>query len=213
MHLSELNNTQDNSKYSTLGEKILSDTGDEIRKFFDVEYSELQLKILDIMCGNGTSSSFVYDKIQNKISKWIMTDLFDWKKETLPEIFEFKQLNSVASVEEFGCDSNVLLLISPPPASYYDKIEANVGFGDFFACKDFIEQTFKNHNSDSNSKFIIFVGELGASDGTEGMYKYLTENDCLTLVHRKMLSQRRDMFGGACEKELFIFEIKSSYTE
>jgi len=59
-----------------------------------------------------------------------------------------------------------------------------------------------------NTKYIIFIGELGASDGSEGMYKYLTLHPRLKTVVREILSNGNGLIGGPIIKEVFVFEIK-----
>jgi hypothetical protein len=109
-------------------------------------------------------------------------------------------LNSVDAVEKFGANSNVLLMISPPPSI---TEEYKCGYGDYYVCYDFILQTKKQ----KQEKFIIFIGELGESDGSTGMYKYMIENPDLKLLVREVLLLRKYIFGGNCEEELFIFQI------
>ncbi len=82
------------------------------------------------------------------------------------------------------------------------------GFGDYYACHDFILQTL-SQSAIPQQKFIIFVGELGASYGTEGMYKYMLDHPNLNLILRHIILFTKDVFGGNCEKELFIFEIRA----
>jgi hypothetical protein len=195
----QFNIQQQHPQYVTSNVNTLIEAGEHIKKFFE-KIPKFEIKILEIMCGNGCASNWVYFSMKSlNISKWIMTDLFDWNKKELTHPFEFEQLNSVDAVEKFGGDSNVLLMISPPPTTETDRC----GFGDYYACYDFILQTKKQNKT----KFIIFVGELGASDGSTGMYKYMIENPDLKLLVREMLLLRKDIFGGNCEKELFIFEI------
>jgi hypothetical protein len=86
-------------------------------------------------------------------------------------------------------------MISPPPVTE----DAANGYGDYFAVKKWLELPISN-------KYIIFVGELGASDGSTGMYKYMLNHPKLKLVVRSMIYLGKDIFDGKCEKELFIFE-------
>lgn len=193
------NISQQTTKSSTLGKETLLTAGKLISKFF-LPFEEKELKILEIMCGNGIGTSILYSQMNSlKISKWIMTDLFNWNLKELSHPFEFDELNSVEAVDKYGADSNILLLVSPPPAPCNDMC----GFGDYYACHDFISQTL----SQSVQKFIIFIGELGASDGTEGMYKYMLDHQNLNLIFRHIIFSTNDIFGENCEKELFIFEI------
>jgi len=87
-------------------------------------------------------------------------------------------------------------LISPVPSSD--------GYADYFACKDFIDQT-----REGEKKYIIFVGELGAGDGTQGMYTYLMNNPFLiTKVKQEILNEETGRF--KVIKEVFIFLINKN---
>lgn len=198
-----LNYSQSVKDYSTLQKTTLSFAGNEIKNFFADNYPELRLKILDIMCGNCVASNVIFNEIQNLTESWIATDIFDWNKNQLPELFNFFQMDTIDSVENFGSQSNVLLLVSPPPFSF-DETEECFGYADYFACKDFISQTLKNCDE---PKFIIFIGEMGASDGSEGMYRFMNENENLSLLNRIILQSSKDIFGENCNKELFIYKI------
>jgi hypothetical protein len=57
-----------------------------------------------------------------------------------------------------------------------------------------------------SAKYIIFVGELGASDGSSGMYLYMLHNTIWKLEIRETISDVPDVFGGIIEKEVFIFK-------
>ena len=169
----------------------------------------------------------LYDYIAAVIENWICTDIINHRSSFLdaprfPSEMLFDQLNCVDAVEKYGKTCNVLLLISPPPYTersvlnlyendqmgYSDKLK-DLGYGDYYACKDFIKQTLEN-NTDDVPKRIIFIGELGASDGSSGMYKFLMENNSLKLELRELLNgPNKDIFGGSIFKELFIFKIQS----
>ena len=66
---------------------------------------------------------------------------------------------------------------------------------------------FKDYNFDGNKgKLIIFIGELGSSDGTEGMYNFMLSNTKIKLLEREMLITGYNQFG-IIEKEIYIFVI------
>ena len=92
-------------------------------------------------------------------------------------------------------------MICPPPGSIDTENFVGSCYGDYFACKKFIA-TKKGEN-----KYIIFVGELGASDGSDGMYLYMLTHTRLKLLGRKMIQKGLDNFGGPLEKEVFLFLI------
>ena len=83
-----------------------------------------------------------------------------------------------------------------------------MGCGDYYAISDFIKQFCAD--TDSPSKFIVFVGELGAADGTKGMYRYMMDHPNLILVASLMLSEEHetDMFGHRLEKKVYVFQLK-----
>jgi hypothetical protein len=85
-------------------------------------------------------------------------------------------------------------MISPPPNNYSN-------YADYFAIKEWAKVP--------TAKLFIFIGELGASDGSEGLYDYMIEDNMdWKLDCRKMLYHGYDNMGGDVEKELFIFTKK-----
>jgi hypothetical protein len=169
--------------------------------------------VLEIFAGNCCASLIVHNKLQNllnnnQIPNWICTDVVNYNNlPDLPTNMKFDELHSVDAVAQYGTHSNVLLLISPPPYSPPSNSPNDVdfGYGDYYACYDFIAQTLELETF--VTKYIIIVGELGASDGSAGIYQYLTTHKNLNLVQRNMLDKGKDPFGGPVEKELFVFEI------
>lgn len=86
-------------------------------------------------------------------------------------------------------------MVSPPPVTEKDEF----GYADYFAIKQW--------TNIPSTKYIIIVGELGASDGSAGMYKYMLENEIWALKCReKVLFKIDEIFGGTIEKEVFIFD-------
>jgi hypothetical protein len=168
-----------------------------------------KLKILEVCAGSGIASNIVLPN-----ADIIKTDLFESVSNNVIAC------DSKTAVEKYGNDCNALLLISPPPnvyADYYairtfeelniDKIKNNS------AEEKSTEQTtiteIKSTEEKNTKKYLIYIGELGASDGGDGMYQYLLGDDTKwNLMHRAMLSLGKDGFGGNCEKELFVFELK-----
>lgn len=194
---STLNSSQSDG-VSTLSPEILTCAAKGIAEYWNA-YENSKMKILEVMCGNCCASLIIKEGLLKFIDTWKHTDIVNYSKR--PKELDFSCVNTVDAVRLFGEEANILLLISPPPVSI-EKIKKGMALGDYYAIHDFIEQTKKE-------RFVIFVGELGASDGTEGMYKYLLNNEQLTLEHRRVLSQDVDMFGGPVIKELFIFKIMS----
>lgn len=182
----------------TLSHETVTMAGQYMADFFETKKPE-SLKLLEIMAGNRIGSSILFERA--KIPVWITTDICSY--ETICDL-PFHQLNSVEAVSKFGSDSNILLLLSPPPASCKINTDKRCvsAFADYYACHDFIDQESK-----LTDRYIVFIGELGASDGTSGMYNYLNENENLSLEFRKVIISFTDMFGGPCDKEIFIYRI------
>ena len=105
--------------------------------------------------------------------------------------------------------SNTLLIISPPPSpnvptlKEMKKNEFEFGYADFYACHEFI----KNKKKSNDDNYIIIIGELGASDGTEGIYHYLMENEDLDIIHQNVVSKTSDSIFGAIIKSVYVFKI------
>ena len=154
----------------------------------------INLTILEIMSGNCIASKEFYTRLKHK--HFICTDIIDYssRNKQLP----FAQLNTVDAVAMYGQTANVLLLISPPPCC--GKLKT--GFADYLAYLDFINGTNINQ-----IKFIVVVGELGRSDGTEGTYRFLMRHPNLKLIQYELLSKKPDCIGGFVKKELHIFII------
>ena len=92
-------------------------------------------------------------------------------------------------MKEFEGRFDALMFISPPPNIYVD----------YYAIKEYELQ------KSDNKKIIIYIGELGASDGGKGMYKYMLENSYWKLTHRKEIYVGKDFMGGEVVKEVFVF--------
>ena len=201
-------NQQEKNK-STLSEDTLNKAGLAIGQF--IKDNNLSLSILEVMAGNGVGSKLVFDTITNfdptslsTITSWKATDLQDWSGIVSEQIngqisIEFN-IDSVDTIIKYGSEYNTLLMISPPPAhcDSHNQNETDGGYADYFAIKEWTQL--------ENSKYIIIVGELGASDGSGGMYKYMMTHKVWKLCVRKLLNKTTDIFGGPCEKEIFIFK-------
>ena len=184
----------------TLSELHIALAGHQIASYFEDYKSDL--KILEIMAGNCVASSIIQKILEKYVSSWISTDINSHRNRNTS--VDFLKCNQVEAVRDKGTDSNVLLMISPTPYSYHEHTEdTDMGYGDYYATHDYIEQTKKGEK-----KFIIIIGELGASDGSAGMYGYMMDHPSLELVYRKMIDRHELLlFGGMVEKELFIFAI------
>lgn len=142
-----------------------------------------EFKILEVGAGSGWHTKNIISKFP--FLNIISTDYI------IPEVCYYKvdQYLSHQAVKEFEGQFHALLLISPPPNIYVD----------YYAIKEYELQKTKKR------KIVIYIGELGASDGGRGMYKYMLENPIWKLIHRKVLNESVDPLGGPCIKELFVF--------
>ena len=193
--------------------EILEQAGKVLYKELLDKFELDNSNILEIMSGNGVASDSLfsginanykkftadyvgYDSRHNPIKKpgekgyniktWIMTDIVDYiekdrkfnKTSVTEEIFE--KLNTVDAVKKYGETSNILLLICPNPTCE---------FADYFAIKDFIEQTRER----KEEKYIVLFGNFEESggirmDGSEYLKWYLKkccrfEFGLLTKIH------------------------------
>jgi len=157
--------------------------------------------ILEIGSGNGVATKLMHNKLKGLSINLIATDFFDFHSTS----YEIDVLNSIDAVAKYGNISDILLLLSPIPCSENINEEFNcyVGYYDYYAIRDYIEISTKNN-------YIIFIGELGASDGSTGLYRYLIDHDRLDLLERVMITHDVDPFfdGFFIEKEFFLFQIK-----
>ncbi len=179
---------------SYLSKDILTKAGNLIASYMK-KNQITDLKILEIMAGTGIASKYMKDGLIKNLQEdsnvyWKATELqniSDFVNDDGNIQFEF-ELDSHEAVVKYDKDYDTLLMISPPPGRFY---------GDYFAIKEWTKL--------SNSKYIVFVGELGASDGSEGMYKYMMENPIWKCKFSPMLHEGVDIYGGPIEKQLFIF--------
>ena len=159
--------------------------------------------ILDPLSGNGVASKIIYKQIQEKIPdvKYIASDI-----QNLSEIISSKSLDvefdidCVDSIIKHGDDVNVLLLVCPPPYSYSPTNGEPTGFVDYFAIKKWTEL---------GKKYLIYIGEMGFTDGTSGMYHYMLNHPVWKLDYRKVVIEKEDLFGRLIKKEIFIFKNKN----
>ncbi len=207
------NSHQIDKNNATMTLAVLTSAANELASFLKTEYENslyiYEWDILEVMSGNLVASKCFYDtlmqqNLSNCTIKWLSTDAIRWP--THYSDIPFEQCHAVDAVATYGINSNILLMISPPPykTPIDNELEEDMGYCDYFACCDYIAQT----KVLQKKRFIVFVGELGASDGSEGMYCLLMENVHLDLRRRHMLFTGTDICGGPIEKELFIFEIK-----
>uniref|UniRef100_A0A6C0C8K8 Uncharacterized protein n=1 Tax=viral metagenome TaxID=1070528 RepID=A0A6C0C8K8_9ZZZZ len=151
------------------------------------------LRILEIMAGNCEASKVIQGEIKAKYESWKYTDIGDYAKGC-------EQMDAICAVEKYGKEYNTLLMISPPPGSI-DYLHVHSSYGDYFACKKFIEM------ETGEQRYIIIIGELGGSDASQGMYLYMMKHPSLILEFRCTFLIAKDHQGGPVEKEVFVFSI------
>lgn len=191
-------NAQD-EKSSTLGNKYIHKIGSIIQEHFDIKTTDdSTLVILDPICGNCVASNI----IKTYTSNVKCSDIIDRNKPNTTKC------NTIESIRRFGSDVNTLMLISPVPSGDFTdgNIPCDQGYSDYFAVRDFINMKKES----KNKNYIIFAGELGASDGSKGMYEYMMEHPNLKLELRNDVHCWTDFIGDTIEKELFIFQILTS---
>jgi hypothetical protein len=178
-------------------------------------------KILEVGSGNGCASKLIRDSLKSTfpLTEFIPTDLR--KHEITHGIDVITGIESIEAVKQYGEGKNILLLVSPPPCHLpeLDPLDTEsplLGYMDYFAIDEWSRSSDSNVGDacqrrsklpNNEQRYIIFIGELGASDGSLGMYKYMMENPKWSCRVRKMLRKSPDNCGGMVEKELFIFEL------
>jgi hypothetical protein len=165
------------------------------------KYNISNKTILEIGSGNGIVSKMISNDLKKLNINLIGTDLIDFNS----SCYEIDIINSVDAIIKYGTISDILLLFSPLPccSKFNEESQCYNGYYDYFAIHDYIKISTKNN-------YIIFIGELGAGDGSSGLYLYLLEHEKLELLERVMISKVPDTFTneGFIEKEFFLFQIK-----
>ena len=191
-------------KGSTLPDDVIRKAAAELAYIFEPHAGKLKLRVLEPFCGNGVASAILNAALVPFVDVWISTDILTPTSPSFQGFGVFKEMDAVVSVKEHPY-ANLLLLVAPPPAEPPPlvlppprTIPTFQGYGDYFACRDFIQQSTKR-------RYIVFIGELSAGDGSQGMLRYLTEHKQLTLVCRKELCRMTIAKLTLC-KELFLFK-------
>lgn len=194
---------------STLSQSTLEKAGMYLASYLNNNIDWLEhINILEPFAGNGVGTKIVYDELTKNIIKPTnitikSTDVQDLTQYNSDKSYPVEYgLNAVETVKKYGVENyNILMMISPPPSSTVDELNLPKTFGycDYFAIKEWEKMP--------NAKLLVFVGELGASDGSEGLYKYLIVNNPFwQLEYRQIIYLSKDIFGLDLEKELFIFK-------
>lgn len=167
------------------------------------------VNILEPFAGNGIGSKIIYDTLNKHIT--LQSTTISIKSTDIQDLTQYITsnshpvefgLNSVETIKKYGSDGyNILMMISPPPCATMNEhdLPKTFGYGDYFAIREW--------ENIPSAKLLVFVGELGASDGSEGLYKYLIENNPnWKLESRQIIYLGNDCFGLNVEKEIFIFK-------
>ena len=197
-----VNNHQETQELPTLSISIVMKAG-KILSDKLLSLGKKEINVLEIMAGNCAGSIILFNMVKKDLSvkKWISTDIIDFTKKIKEEEIIFYKLNGLESVKKFSNDVNILLLMCPPP----NKVVMNncvnpMALCDYYSITEFIDLSV------GKNKLIVFIGEIGGSDGSEGMYHFMLTNTKIKLVHREMLICAYNQFG-IIEKEIFIFVI------
>lgn len=177
---SDQTHCQKSASRPTLGDHLIK-ANEYLRQMCREEWSSMT--ILEVCAGNGLASGILLQGIDYE--RIIKTDLFppDPVVQSVAGLSPIEKLASEEAVRKYR-DAKVLLLISPPPMCT----------ADYLAIREF------------EGDVIIYVGELGASDGSEGMYRYLMDHPIFALTHEFLIYRAIDPFGGNCDKKLYIFQ-------
>jgi hypothetical protein len=205
--LNNTNNSYQCIKNPTLKKETLNKAGQALKEYF--EDKSIDLNILEIMCGNCQATNIIYNFLKTERTIINCTDIYDYPNRLRK--FNFAKCNGVNAVKNYGNLSNVLLICCPSPQNNYC---------DLFAIDDYIEQTKENEK-----KYIIFIGEMGLSDGSDGLYDYMNGNLKLNLMMKKNIYTDYDKFidsfyeilglskqmstqFATINKDVYIYEIK-----
>lgn len=216
--LLDVNLHQGTSATPTTAPDIINKFADELKICLEKHIKD-PLNILEIMSGNCTASILVYNILSQlpNLTRWVATDIEDWRNKQIKDIFNFNpqkfnfiQENGVDAIarmmdktHSYGTMPNLLLMISPPPSDE-KQLDQTTSYCDYYSCKDYITASITNKRPNN---CIALFGEIGASDGSSGMYNWLTTNPNLKLLTRKILFSKKDIFGGNMNKEIFVYSI------
>lgn len=202
------NSHQKDTDLPTMPVSIVNKAGDIIGSFLK-KTGMSSCNILEIMAGNCGGSRILLNRIRKcvTINNWYATDVINFPKTIKEREITFTCLHGLDAVSKFYDMVDVLLLMCPPPNSLFLNKECTtiniLALCDFYSIDEFIKLAKK----EEKEKYIVFIGELGASDGTEGMYNYMIFNDNLCLEIRETIYTGTNMYG-LIQKEVFVFRVK-----
>ena len=167
----------------TMGQRVVQKAGDRIWEYLK-EKNITDIKILEPFAGQGIATNIIQKRLNVEIKSYV-------DESSYPIEFGLSGVDTIEKYVQYGY--NTLMMISPPPESLDD----NPLYGDYF--------TIRAWTNVESAKWFIFIGEMGASDGSEGLYDYMINHPIWKLDFRKILYSCDDIVGGPCQKELFIF--------
>ena len=153
-------------------------------KFF--QKIDIKLKVLEVFSGNGVASMMIYDAIKSLVTSFTSTDILDMKKFYTSPGIEFGQFSAPEAVERYGAKANVLLMVSPIPGNHFQDLYAIIGF-----MQQHLGTVF----------FIVFVGELGASDGSEGIYDYMDKHPEVEIISWSSIAKKGEKKIGDTQRD------------
>lgn len=159
------------------------------------------LKIIEPLAGNGIASNIIFKIIKSKIPEisYIASDIQNLNDKVDLNSYDVEfGIDCVDSIIKHQEHAEILILACPPPYSFDPKTEQEpIGFVDYFAIKKWTEL---------NKKILIYIGEMGFSDGTSGMYDFMMNHPIWKLKFKKSIIEKEDIFGRLIKKEIYIFE-------
>ncbi len=198
-----INNAHQHHGISTMGSQGNKFAAVYMDKFFaPIAAANGPLRVLEVGSGNCIASKIVYDKLKDIVSSWTCTDVIDYNHDNG---MTFHQLHAVDAVAQYGATADILVLICPAPPAFERPNGGIEVFSDYWSCEDFIEQT-------TSPRYIVFVGEMGAMDGTPGIDEYLYGHPRLTSVTHATVSVVENWLGRRC-REITIFKISEKNQE
>jgi hypothetical protein len=137
--------------------------------------------MVDVGSGNGYNTNIV-NSLKN-VYKIYATDIL----EHTPTFYEIEHMESSKAVITYIKKCEILMMISPAK-----------NYMDIYAINE-LEKLCEEH---SEHRYLVFIGEMGASDGSDGIYKYLIDNEANKWeeITRYMIDESLDIFGSPCEK-------------
>lgn len=148
--------------------------------------------IIEVGAGNGFNSNKIA-QLEN-IHKYIASDYLDYEALGKKTYYPTRTELAHDTILNYGLELDMLFIVYPAPEGYMD----------YYAIKAYEERPQRHR------KFLIFIGEMGASDGTVGIFDYLIQQKRKAtgwkLLSESTFQRGYDIFGGPCLKSVFLLE-------